>query len=138
MSEQIYPEPTVGALIINPQGELFLMSSHKWYGKYVVPGGHIELGERLDEALRREVMEETNLQIYGIEFLIFQEFIFDPTFWKPGHYIFFDFSCKTDSTDVVLNHEAQSFIWIHPQLALDLELDPYTRRAILKYLERSK
>jgi nucleoside triphosphatase len=138
MSEQYYPEPTVGALIFNPQGELFLMSSHKWHGRYVVPGGHIELGERMEDALRREVMEETNLQIFGIKFLIFQEFIFDPVFWKPGHYIFLDFTCITDSTDVVLNEEAQSYIWIHPQLALNLPLDPYTRRAIRKYLERPK
>jgi len=41
MVKQIYPEPTVGGLIFNPAGELFLMQSHKWWGKWVVPGGHI-------------------------------------------------------------------------------------------------
>ena len=138
MLEQVYPEPTVGALIFNPDGDLFLMKSHKWHGRYVVPGGHIELGERLVDALRREVLEETNLKIHNIKFLLFQEFIFDPAFWKPGHFIFFDFTCLTDSTDAVLNEEAQSYIWIHPQLALDLPLDPYTRRAILKHLERQR
>ena len=38
---QHYPEPTVGALIFDPDGRLFLMKSHKWAGKYVVPGGHV-------------------------------------------------------------------------------------------------
>ena len=84
--QQQYPEPTVGALIIDREGKLFLMKSHKWLGKYVVPGGHIELGESLEEALRREVKEETNLQIDEIEFLCFQEFIYDD---KDGRQSFF-------------------------------------------------
>lgn len=57
MTDQRYPEPTVGALILNLQGQLFLMKSPKWRGKYVVPGGHVELGESLEEALRREIKE---------------------------------------------------------------------------------
>ena len=57
MPEQQYPEPTVGALIFNAEGKLFLMQSHKWKGKYVMPGGHIELGERMLDALKREVKE---------------------------------------------------------------------------------
>lgn len=40
-SDQHYSEPTVGALIFDPAGRLFLMKSHKWGGKYVVPGGHV-------------------------------------------------------------------------------------------------
>lgn len=51
MSKQIDPEPTVGALIFNPQGEIFLMKSHKWRNKYVIPGGHIELGETIAATL---------------------------------------------------------------------------------------
>jgi len=76
MPPQKYPEPTVGALIFNSKDQLFLMKSHKWRDNYVVPGGHIELGETLKDALIREVKEETNLDIYDIEFLLFQEFTF--------------------------------------------------------------
>lgn len=67
--EQLFPEPTVGALIFDPAGRLFLMRSHKWGGKYVVPGGHVELGETLEVALRREVAEETGLSIRDITFV---------------------------------------------------------------------
>jgi len=45
------------------------MKSHKWHDAYVIPGGHIELGETAEEALRREIKEETALDIYGIEFI---------------------------------------------------------------------
>ncbi len=77
---QHYPEPTVGALIFDPAGRLFLMQSHKWCGRYVVPGGHVELGETLEAALRREVAEETGLTIRDIRFVCTQEFIYDPAF----------------------------------------------------------
>jgi hypothetical protein len=50
MPDQIFPEPTVGAFIFNAEGKLLLLESHKWPGRYVVPGGHVELGERLEEA----------------------------------------------------------------------------------------
>jgi nucleoside triphosphatase len=136
MPDQIFPEPTVGAFIFNNKGELLLLESHKWPGRYVVPGGHVELGERLEEAVVREAKEETGLDIFEIEFINFQQFIYDPTFWKKRHFIFFDFACQTDSTTVQLNDEAEGFIWVEPRQALTLELDTYTRRSVEEYLKK--
>lgn len=136
MADQQFPEPTVGALIFNPEGELFLMKSHKWRGKYVVPGGHIELGEKMEDALVREVKEETNLDVYDVEFLCFQEFIFDDAFWRKAHFVFFDHVCQTDSTDVRLNYEAQEYVWVTLEDALELPIEPYTRVAIREYLKK--
>jgi nucleoside triphosphatase len=137
MSQQ-YPEPTVGALIFNPEGKVFLMRSHKWRGQYVVPGGHIELGETMEQALRREIKEETNLDVEDVEFVSFQEFIMDEAFWKRRHYIFFDYACKTKSTDVILNDEAQSYVWVTLDEALDLPIEPYTRILIQAYCVKEK
>ena len=136
MAKQKYPEPTVGALIINKDGKMFLMRTHKFRGRYVVPGGHIELGERMEEAVIREVKEETGLDVFDIRFLCFQEFVYDDAFWKRRHYIFFDFTCRTDSTEVTLNDEAEEYLWVEPEAALKLEIDGYTGVAIRKYLER--
>lgn len=136
MPEQRFPEPTVGALIINPEAKLFLMRSHKWRDRWVVPGGHVELGETLEKALRREVKEETGLEIYDIEFLLFQEFVHDEAFWKRRHFIFFDYQCRTDMDQVTLNSEAQDYQWVEAEKALELPLDPYTRRTIEKHLEQ--
>jgi len=136
MSDQIFPEPTIGAFIFNAKGELLLLQSHKWPGRYVVPGGHVELGERLEEAVVRESKEETGLDIFDIEFINFQQFIYDPAFWKKRHFIFFDYACQTDGTNVQLNDEAEGFVWAEPHEALTMELDTYTRRSVEEWLKK--
>ncbi len=136
MAEQQYPEPTVGALIFNAEGKLFLMRSHKWRVKWVVPGGHIELGETMEQALRREIREETGLEIRDIEFLCFQEFIHDERFWRRRHFVFFDYACRTDSTEVVLNDEAQDYVWVDLDRISELPVEHYTAVAISEYRKR--
>jgi nucleoside triphosphatase len=135
MSDQSYPEPTVGIFIFKNDGKLLLLHSHKWPGRYTVPGGHVELGERLEQAAHREAREETGLEIRDLRFLCWQEFVYDPAFWKPRHFIFFDYACRVDSSDVQLNDEAEEFIWVEPEKALDLTLDHYTRVSVLEYLK---
>lgn len=137
MSQQQYPEPTVGALIFNPDGKMLLLKSHKWMHKYTLVGGHIELGEKMKYALKREVKEETGLDIYDIEFILFQEFIFDDAFWKNRHFIFWEYACKTKSKRVTLNSEAQAYVWVFPKKALKLPIDSYTKKAINEYLKKN-
>jgi len=136
MANQSFPEPTVGALIFNPEGKILLVQSHKWRDNYVIPGGHIELGETIEAALRREVKEETNLDIHDIEFIGFQEFIFDDVFWEKKHFIFFDYACKTDSTDIKLNSEGEEYVWVSLEDTINLPIEPYTRRTIQEYLRK--
>ncbi len=132
---QTYPEPIVGALVFDSQGSLLLVKSHKWRDLYGLPGGHVELGETMKEAIRREVEEETGLYVDQVRFLCFQEMVFDDTFWTKSHFVFFDFVCRSDATDVSLNAEAEEYLWLPPEQALELTIDAYTRVAIEKYLE---
>ncbi len=137
MEEQKYPRVTVGGLIVNPEGKVFLMKSPKWFGKYIIPGGHIELGESLEDALKRELKEETGLDVYDPEFITFHEFIFSPLFQKKYHFIGFNYACKTDTSAVRLNDEGSEFIWISPQEALKLsDINPHTKVTIEKYINR--
>lgn len=136
MNKQQYPEPTVGALILNSKGGIFLMKSFKWRNNYVIPGGHIELGEKIIEALKREIKEETGLNIYDIKFLCLQEFIYDKAFWKKRHFLFLNYTCKTKSNTVKLNSEGQGYIWVKPKESLNLPIEPYTKTTIREYLKR--
>jgi nucleoside triphosphatase len=138
VSKQIYPEPTVGALIFNPQDEFLLVQSHKWRNRFVIPGGHIEMGETMETALRRETKEETGLEIFDIRFISFQEFILDNSFYEERHFIFFDFSCKTNSSIVTLDSESERFIWAKRDDLDKLDIEPYTRRTINTYFGSMK
>ena len=134
--EQAYPEPTVGALVFNPEGKLLLLRSHKWNNRLVIPGGHIETGETAEDALKREIMEETGLEISDIKFIMYHDFVFEDLYWKRKHFVFLDFSCRTGSSDVKLNHEAQGHVWVLPEEALKMDAEPYTKKTIREYLKR--
>ncbi len=135
-TRQRYPEATVGALVVEPTGKILLVRSFKWRNKYSVPGGHIEIGERAEDAVRREVKEETGLDVDVGELLIIQQAIYPEDFYRKDHYVFMDYVCTTKQTDVRLdNRELQEWLWVNPKQAHNLDLEPYTRRFIEKYLE---
>jgi len=137
VDEKKYPEPTVGALIFNQEDKVFLMTSPKWQGKYSLPGGHIELGETFEEAVKREVKEETNLDVFDIQFLMTQESIFSEEFYKKKHFVFLDYICKTKNTDVILDtREGTEHVWVTIDEALKLPLNSYTKITILEYKEK--
>ena len=133
----MYPEPTVGALIVNREGKILLAKSHKWFDMYTLPGGHIEVGESMTDAVRREVKEEVGLDVEVVETLLVQEAIFAPEFYKKKHFIFIDFYCKSKDQEVKLDQdEIQDYVWVFPGAAYNLKLDSFTRKTLDRYLER--
>ncbi len=139
IARQVFPEPTVGALIVNKEGKILLARSHKWFDKYTLPGGHIEVGESMIDAVRREVKEEVGLDVEVVEMLLVQEAIFAPEFYKKKHFIFIDFYCKSKEQQVKLDQdEIQDYIWVFPGAAYNLKLDSFTRKTLDRYLERGR
>ena len=70
------PSLTVGALIVNKEGKILLVRSDKWLGgKYSVPGGHVEIYERIEDAVKREVKEEVGLDVEVKDLLLIQQVI---------------------------------------------------------------
>lgn len=134
--KQRYPEPTVGAVILNKEMEILLVKSPKWFDKYTIPGGHVELGEDLQAALIREVKEEVGLDIKVKVLLNWQEAIYSKEFYKPKHFIFFDFYCTTERTKVKVDgREVTGYIWVKPEKALKLNMDSFTSRSVQVYLK---
>jgi nucleoside triphosphatase len=131
-----YPEPTVGALILNGKGQILLAKSSKWKDRFTLPGGHVELGETVEEALKREIKEEVGLEIEPIRFLQFQEAVYSLEFIRPKHFIFLDFLCKAETNNVKIdNDEIQDSVWVDPRKALEMNVEPFSKRTIARYLE---
>lgn len=132
------PLATAGVLIIAPDGDVLLVQSKKWHDLYSIPGGKIELGETREEALHREIQEETGLKVKNMRFALVQECIFSPEFWQKRHFIMNDFMADLDPAyskdQVILNDEAHAFRWIAPAEALQLPLHHECRVFIEWYL----
>jgi nucleoside triphosphatase len=133
---QVFPEATVGALVVGSGGKVLIVRSSKWGNKYTVPGGHIELGERAEDAICREVKEETGLDVEPIKLLLVQQAIYPADYYKHEHFIFMDYLCKALNSEVKLDgRELQEYAWVEPQKILKLDLEDYTRNFVVKYLE---
>ncbi|HEU4967013.1 MAG TPA: NUDIX domain-containing protein [Candidatus Saccharimonadales bacterium] len=134
MNDQRFPEPIVGVFILNKKNELLLIESHKWKGLHIIPGGHVELGESLEDAVRRETLEETGLHILKPEFLCVHEYLNDGAFHKPRHFIFLEYKATAESTEVTLNEEGHAYRWTALEEALTLPTTDSVRSVIRQYL----
>ena len=128
-------EVVASPIIVNTKGEILLIKSHKWGDKYLIPGGHVELGEPILAAAKREGEEETGLQLEPQYCVNIGENIFDPDFHRKAHLVYFHVACKALTEDVHLDgRELQEYIWIAPQEALKLELVKGIRKSIENYI----
>lgn len=132
------PVATVGALVANAAGEVLLVRTHKWSDRWGIPGGKIQGGETAEAALRRELLEETGLEVTDIRLVLVQDCIQPPEFYRPAHFLLLNYTCRCmGEPRVRLNDEARDFRWLPPERALDLDLNQPTRTLLEAVLHRA-
>ncbi len=86
----------MGALIFR-RGRILLVERGRdpLKGYWSLPGGLVEIGERLEEAVAREVLEETGLRVKPSRtFEVFERIMCDESGRAEYHYVLVDYVCK--------------------------------------------
>lgn len=110
-----YSIPVVRAIIQNEHGQILLLkrdNTASGNGSWCLPGGKVDYGQTVEEAVAAEINEELSLDLVDAEFYFFQNSL--PT--EPGgpHYINFYFHCTVQG-DIELNEESSEYSWIAAQ-----------------------
>ncbi len=125
------PIVTVGGLIFDRTGLVLMVRTHKWSNLWGIPGGKIKWGEPSEDALRREIKEETALDVSDIEFVLVQDCIHSKEFYRDAHFVLLNYTCRCDvEPNVKLNDEAREFRWVTIEEALAMPINEPTHKLL--------
>ncbi|HKZ30931.1 MAG TPA: NUDIX hydrolase [Vicinamibacteria bacterium] len=110
------PVVGVGGVVVH-EGRVLLIRRGKQplYGRWVVPGGTVELGEPLAAALVREMHEETGLEVEPFELLTVFDRIERDGERVAYHYVIVDYLCRWRSGEARAGSDALEVAWALPQ-----------------------
>jgi ADP-ribose pyrophosphatase YjhB (NUDIX family) len=116
---RVYPERpflAVSAAIVR-EGKVLLVRRARppANGLFTLPGGVVELGETLEDAVTREVREETGMEIEPVALAGFREAIaLDKDERVERHFVILCFASRWRSGEPILNEELSEARWLDP------------------------
>jgi mutator protein MutT len=137
-SAPLRPSVGVGAVLVH-EGRVLLIQRGKdpLRGRWVVPGGTVEAGETLEEALVREVQEETGLQVRPRELVT----VFDRIEREAGrvvyHYVILDYVCDYLAGELRAGSDAAAAAWVGPEELDRYDLPPKALEVVLDGFRRA-
>jgi len=121
-------------LVWNQKGELLFcrmkLDRGVFPGQWGFPGGGIEPGERIEEALRRELREELGIEVDHIRPAFFKDGVFDKRYAdgtiQAMYLIFLVFNCQAMSEQIRLNEEFSEYRWASEAELPSMDLNEVT------------
>jgi 8-oxo-dGTP diphosphatase len=141
--ERTYPDRPivgVGAVIVqNGRALVVRRATEPLKGEWSVPGGMLELGEKLKDGIAREVLEETGLVVEPTEVLdVFDSIFADPDGRARYHYVLIDYLCRVTSGEAVAATDVSEVRWVSAAELDALKMRDVTAAVIRKGLSRSE
>lgn len=131
------PVVAVGAVIVRDDNVVLIRRGQPpLQGAWSLPGGVVELGETLIEALVREVQEETGLTVtVGPVVAVLDRIDRMHDDRVEFHYVIIDYLCTASGGTLVSRSDAAEARWAHRATLADYELTPEANRVFHKALE---
>jgi ADP-ribose pyrophosphatase YjhB (NUDIX family) len=130
----------VGALIFD-RGRILMAQRGKepLKGSWSLPGGALEIGESLDFGVRREVREETGLEIEPLAvFEIFERIMRDASGAAEYHYVLIDYICRVTGGTLCAGDDVCRVAWVKPEGLQGLEITEGTLGVIEKAFRKRR
>jgi 8-oxo-dGTP diphosphatase len=127
------PVLAVGAVIWNDKKEIVLIRRGQAprKGQWSIPGGKVDWGETLRDALLREVREETSLSVDIMELIeVVDSVTRDVSGAVAHHYVLIDFTASWVSGELKAGGDAQDARWVAYDRIGEYELWSETQRII--------
>ena len=120
---------SVAGLVTNDNGEVLLIKSPRRGWEY--PGGMVEPGETFEDALLREVKEESGIDVEIMGFIgLCKNIEIDA--------VNIDFVCKAIGGQLTTSDESSEVMWAKKEDALDMVTFPLTRKRLENMLSGSE
>jgi len=127
----------VGAVIEDGAGRILLVKhvperGGAWQGRWICPGGQLEFGETIEEGIKREIREETNLEVDLVNPL----HPFDRIVASEGmvslHVIYIDYLARLIGGKLKVGSDIGEAIWVEKARIPEIweELHEDTRRLL--------
>jgi ADP-ribose pyrophosphatase YjhB (NUDIX family) len=108
-------------------------------GVFSLPGGVVEAGETLAEAVKREVEEETALIIDPVALAGYREVVArDAAHKVERHFVILPFAARWVAGEPKLNEELSEFRWVDPAEVAGLPTTPGLAEIVLRAVEQLK
>ena len=133
------PRVRVAGIVIQENSILLIQHVKNEKKYWLVPGGGVDWGESLEEALIREYKEETNLDVEVKDFLFFSETI-SPDKNKHVINLYFLVKIKNDSETMKIGNETNlsDLKYVSKEEIQNIKLYPNIKEQLMKILNNEK